>query len=114
MAQHKIKRVLAYSSIGHAGFLMLGVLSFSFQGIASLFFYFTVYSLGSLGIFASIIYLTGKKEVLYFDDLKKVLVGTSRLLIFFLFRKLGWINLLQGAFIANSTCFMHEMEIFNF
>ena len=56
LAQHKIKRVLAYSSIGHAGFLMLGVLSFSFQGIASLFFYFTVYSLGSLGIFASIIY----------------------------------------------------------
>ena len=70
LAQHKIKRVLAYSSIGHAGFLMLGVLSFSFQGIASLFFYFTVYSLGSLGIFASIIYLTGKKEVLYFEDLR--------------------------------------------
>ena len=106
LAQHKIKRVLAYSSIGHAGFLMLGVLSFSFQGIASLFFYFTVYSLGSLGIFASIIYLTGKKEVLYFDDLRGLGFShplTSSLLIFFLFSLAG--IPLTGGFIGKLYLF---------
>ena len=85
---------------------MLGVLSFSFQGIASLFFYFTVYSLGSLGIFASIIYLTGKKEVLYFDDLRGLGFShplTSSLLIFFLFSLAG--IPLTGGFIGKLYLF---------
>ena len=111
LAQHKIKRVLAYSSIGHAGFLMLGVLSFSFQGIASLFFYFTVYSLGSLGIFASIIYLTGKKEVLYFDDLRGLGFShplTSSVLIFFLFSLAG--IPLTGGFIGKLYLFYAGLQ----
>ncbi len=111
LAQHKVKRVLAYSSISHAGFLMLGVLSFSFQGIASLFFYFTVYSLGSLGVFASIIYLTGKKEVLYFDDLRGLGFSyplTSSLLIFFLFSLAG--IPITGGFIGKLYLFYASLQ----
>lgn len=69
MVQTKIKRVLAYSSIAHAGFLMMGLLSFKSNGIIFMFFYFTIYTFSNLGIFASFIYLTGKKEIIYFEDL---------------------------------------------
>ena len=70
LVQNKIKRVLAYSSISHSGFLILGILSFSVDGLSSLIFYFVVYTFASLGVFASIIYLTGKKDEVCFDDLK--------------------------------------------
>ena len=39
LAQKNVKRMLAYSSIAHAGYAMIGVVAFSQLGIASVVFY---------------------------------------------------------------------------
>jgi NADH-quinone oxidoreductase subunit N len=47
-----IKRMLAYSSVGHAGFLLLGVIAFSSEGLAATMFYLLAYGLTTIGCFA--------------------------------------------------------------
>ena len=52
IAQTDIKRMLAYSSIAHAGFILLGVIAVSEAGIASTMFYLAAYGFATLGAFA--------------------------------------------------------------
>ena len=58
IAQTNIKRMLAYSTIAHVGYLLLGVLSGSDSGYASAMFYTIVYALMSLGGFGMIMLLS--------------------------------------------------------
>ncbi|MFN8125400.1 MAG: NADH-quinone oxidoreductase subunit NuoN [Candidatus Nanopelagicales bacterium] len=51
LAQSDIKRMLAYSSIAHAGFLLLGVIAVTPDGLASTMFYLVTYGLATLGAF---------------------------------------------------------------
>jgi NADH-quinone oxidoreductase subunit N len=57
IAQDNIKRMLAYSTIAHMGFLLLGVLAASRDGYAGAMFYAIVYALMSMGAFGMIILL---------------------------------------------------------
>ena len=52
IVQTDVKRMLAYSSIAHAGFVLVGVLSFSAQGIGATLFYLVVYGFATVGAFA--------------------------------------------------------------
>jgi NADH-quinone oxidoreductase subunit N len=54
-----IKRMLAYSSIGHAGFLLLGVIAFSSEGLAATMFYLLAYGLTTIGCFAIVMLVRG-------------------------------------------------------
>ncbi len=47
--QTNIKRLLAYSSIGHTGFALMAIVTFSEQGISSLVFYLAVYAIANVG-----------------------------------------------------------------
>lgn len=47
--QVNIKRMLAYSSIGHTGFALMAVVTFSTQGISALSFYLFAYALANIG-----------------------------------------------------------------
>ena len=58
IAQTNLKRMLAYSTISHMGFLLLGVLSGNNEGFASAMFYVVVYVLMSLGTFGMILLLS--------------------------------------------------------
>jgi NADH-quinone oxidoreductase subunit N len=58
IAQTNIKRMLAYSTIAHMGFLMIGVLSGSIEGYGSAMFYAVIYVLMSLGGFGMIMLLS--------------------------------------------------------
>ncbi|PHS24938.1 MAG: NADH-quinone oxidoreductase subunit NuoN [Methylophaga sp.] len=58
IAQTNLKRMLAYSTISHVGFMLLGVLSGSQEGYAAAMFYALVYSLMSLGAFGMIILMS--------------------------------------------------------
>ncbi|MEQ6118983.1 NADH-quinone oxidoreductase subunit N [Reichenbachiella sp. MALMAid0571] len=49
--QNNAKRMMAYSSIAHAGFLVIGVIVQSEFGLQSVIFYSVVYSLMNLGVF---------------------------------------------------------------
>ena len=50
--QRQLKRMLAYSSIGHAGYLLVAVATGSALGGAAFLFYATVYTLMTVGAFA--------------------------------------------------------------
>ena len=58
IAQSNIKRMLAYSTISHVGFIFLGLLAGSQQGYASAMFYSIVYALTAAGAFGIIIILS--------------------------------------------------------
>lgn len=58
IAQTNLKRMFAYSTIAHMGFLLLGVLSGGIDGYGSAMFYAVVYVLMSLGGFGMIMLLS--------------------------------------------------------
>ena len=58
IAQQNIKRMLAYSTVGHVGFLSLGIVAGTEAGLASAFFYTVVYVLMSLAGFGMIMLLS--------------------------------------------------------
>jgi NADH-quinone oxidoreductase subunit N len=49
--QNNLKRLLAYSSIAHAGYMLLGVVVLSNEGVAAVLIYFVVYLFMNLGAF---------------------------------------------------------------
>ena len=51
VAQTDVKRMLAYSSIAHAGFILVGVIAVSEAGISSTLFYLVAYGFATLGAF---------------------------------------------------------------
>lgn len=52
MAQQRLKRLLAYSSIGHVGFMLMGFCCGTVEGIQALLIYIVIYMIMSCGIFA--------------------------------------------------------------
>ncbi|HXV10571.1 MAG TPA: NADH-quinone oxidoreductase subunit NuoN [Burkholderiales bacterium] len=58
IAQTNLKRMLAYSTIGHMGFLLLGILSGDLAGYSAAMFYVIVYVLMNLGSFGMILLLS--------------------------------------------------------
>jgi NADH:ubiquinone oxidoreductase subunit 2 (subunit N) len=57
MSQHKIKRLLAYSSIGHIGYILLGLSCATIEGIEALFIYLIIYVIMTINLFAIILSL---------------------------------------------------------
>lgn len=58
IAQTNIKRMLAYSSVSHMGFFLLGVINATPNGYGSALFYVIVYAVMSLGAFGMVILLS--------------------------------------------------------
>jgi NADH-quinone oxidoreductase subunit N len=52
LRQSNVKRMLAYSTVGHTGFLFTAVAAHSEQGTRALLYYLTIYSLMNVGAFA--------------------------------------------------------------
>jgi len=57
ITQDNVKRMLAYSSIGHAGYVLLGVLAVSDMGLYGVLVYSVVYVFATLGIWATVLML---------------------------------------------------------
>lgn len=51
LAQTSLRRLLAYSAIGHAGYLLLGLIAHTPQSLAALLYYVFTYALAVLGAF---------------------------------------------------------------
>jgi NADH-quinone oxidoreductase subunit N len=58
IAQTNLKRMLAYSTISHVGFLLLGILAGTAQGYSAAMFYTITYALMAVGGFGMIILLS--------------------------------------------------------
>ena len=66
IVQKNIKRLLAYSSIAHAGYMLMGVVVLSGDGLRSVLFYLAVYLFMNLGAFLVVIAIadsTRKEEI---------------------------------------------------
>ena len=71
IAQTNIKRMLAYSTISHVGFIMLGFMSGSIIGVGSVLFYIACYVLMTLAAFGLLISISTKdSDIELINDLK--------------------------------------------
>ena len=66
IAQTNIKRMLAYSSIAHAGYLLVALVAANQLGAVSLLYYLLAYTLMNLGAFGVVI-LVGRKKDSYLN-----------------------------------------------
>jgi NADH-quinone oxidoreductase subunit N len=57
LTQDNVKRLLAYSSIAHAGYVLVGVLALNEMGLWAVVFYLLAYSFITLGAFGTVILL---------------------------------------------------------
>jgi len=72
LTQKNIKRLLAYSSIAHAGYAMIGVVAFSQLGISSSIFYLIAYIMTNLlafGIVGIVGHVTGSDDLSAYNGL---------------------------------------------
>jgi NADH-quinone oxidoreductase subunit N len=72
--QTNIKRMLAYSSIAHAGYILTGLVSYTKGGISAMMYYMLLYIFANIGAFASITAFTnqtGKEDIKDFKGMWK-------------------------------------------
>ncbi len=75
IGQTNIKRLIAYSSIGHVGYALAGLATGSNEGIQSSVIYITIYILMNLGLFSCLLMMKRNDE--YFEDIED-LSGMSK------------------------------------
>lgn len=74
LAQKNIKRLLAYSSIAHAGYILIGFVSWSILGMTSVVFYLIAYlmtNLAAFGVVTTVSHITGKDEIASYAGLSR-------------------------------------------
>ena len=93
LRQQNVKRMLAYSAIAHAGYLLAAFAGIGSIGIAAASFYIAAYAAMNVGIFAVITLVAGYDEHLsLIDDFRGLMYRSpflSSLLIFFLISLIG-------------------------
>ncbi len=62
LTQMNIKRLLAYSSIAHAGYLLTGLAAGTTEASSALVFYLAAYTLTTMGVFAILLYIGKRGE----------------------------------------------------
>jgi NADH-quinone oxidoreductase subunit N len=62
LRQKNIKRMLAYSSVGHAGYMLMGIVSDSYDGVSGIVYYSLAYTFTQIGAFTVIAILERKDE----------------------------------------------------
>lgn len=93
LRQQNVKRMLAYSSIAHAGYLLAAFAGIGTIGIAAAAFYTAAYAAMNVGIFAVVTLVSGYDEHLpLIDDFRGLIYRApllGSLLIFFLISLIG-------------------------
>jgi NADH-quinone oxidoreductase subunit N len=90
--QQNLKRFLAFSSISQAGYLLLGFISGSQTGMASVIYYILVYifsNLGAFGVVAAVSNTIGKENIDDYNGLYKTNPGLSLVMLLALFSLAG-------------------------
>ncbi|MGC8873201.1 MAG: NADH-quinone oxidoreductase subunit N [Chloroflexia bacterium] len=100
LPQRNVKRLLAYSSIAHAGYMLIAVVLSSAEGLQALFYYLFAYVLTNVGAFATVVAISrhvGSEDLEAFAGLSKrslPLAGALTILFF----SLGGVPPLAGFF----------------
>ena len=94
LSQRNIKRMLAYSSIAHAGYLLVAVVTGTAEGAAALVFYLLAYTLATVGAFAVVLALGAGPEratdVTEYAGLFSVRPGLAMAMAVFMLALLGF------------------------
>jgi NADH-quinone oxidoreductase subunit N len=100
LTQKNIKRLLAYSSIAQAGYILMGLAAFSGEGTAATLFYLGMYTLTNLAAFGAIVMvarISGSEAIADFSGLSRRAPGLA-LVLLVAFLSLGGIPPLAGFF----------------
>jgi NADH-quinone oxidoreductase subunit N len=91
IAQTSVRRVLAYSAIGHAGYMLIALAVHSRETLIAAVYYVITYALATLGAFAVLCALEGEKidSIADFRGLGKRAPGVSICLLIFLLSLAG-------------------------
>mgnify|MGYP006271697283 CR=1 FL=1 len=93
IAQQNIKRMLAYSTIGHVGFILLGLLTGTTEGYSAALFYTVIYTLMGLGAFGVVVILsrngTEAEDLMDFKGLAERNVWLAMLMALIMFSMAG-------------------------
>ncbi|MGC2061742.1 MAG: NADH-quinone oxidoreductase subunit N [Thermodesulfovibrionales bacterium] len=93
LSQTNIKRMLAYSSIAHAGYALLGIIAGTADGMASVMVYMLVYAFMNIGAFAVIIMLRSGDvrgdNISDYEGLSKTHPLAAALMLIFMFSLTG-------------------------
>jgi NADH-quinone oxidoreductase subunit N len=112
LMQSNIKRLLAYSSIAHAGYVLVALTARSDIGTAAAMFYLASYALMNIGAFAAVSHLSGKGEKYQsVDDFSGLAVKqpfTAAMLTIFMLSLIG--VPLTGGFFGKFYIFKAALE----
>ena len=87
--QTNIKRMLAYSSIAHAGYALLGVIAGTNEGLSSMMTYLLIYAFMNIGAFSIVILLDKGEEIKDYQGLSKSHPLVAALMLVFMFSLTG-------------------------
>jgi NADH-quinone oxidoreductase subunit N len=112
LRQTNVKRMLAYSSIAHAGYVMVALAARSTIGTAAAMFYLAAYAFMNIGAFAAVTHLSGKGErfqnIKDFAGLGRKQPATAGMLTVFLLSLIG--VPLTGGFFGKFYIFRAALE----
>ncbi len=112
LLQSNVKRMLAYSSIAHAGYVLVALTARSQVGTAAAMFYLAAYAFMNVGAFSVVAYLSGKGEryqnIEDFAGLGQKQPLTSAMLSIFLLSLIG--VPLTGGFFGKFYIFKAALE----
>ncbi|MBI5076651.1 MAG: NADH-quinone oxidoreductase subunit N [Nitrospirae bacterium] len=93
LSQTNIKRMLAYSSIAHAGYMLVGIIAGTPDGMASVLNYMFIYAFMNIGAFAIIVMLRTEgfkgEEITDYEGLAKTHPTAAALMLIFMFSLTG-------------------------
>jgi NADH-quinone oxidoreductase subunit N len=111
LSQRNIKRLLAYSSIAHAGYALIGVAAATTLGMTSVIFYLVVYvitNLAAFGIVTSFSRITGSDDISAYAGLSRRAPGLSLALLVTFLSLAGMPPL--GGFVAKVFVFAAAVD----
>ncbi len=89
IVQTNIKRMLAYSSIAHAGYMLLGVISGTAEGLSAMMTYLLIYAFMNMGAFAVVIMLEKGEEIKSYEGLSTSRPLLAGMMLVFMFSLTG-------------------------
>jgi NADH-quinone oxidoreductase subunit N len=92
IVQNNVKRLLAYSSIAHAGYILVGLVAATGTGATAVLFYVIVYAitnLGAFGVVAALASRAGGDDLEHFDGMAKRAPFLSLLMLIFILSLAG-------------------------
>ncbi|HXA49588.1 MAG TPA: NADH-quinone oxidoreductase subunit N [Candidatus Acidoferrum sp.] len=112
LLQTNIKRMLAYSSIAHAGYVLVALTARNNDGTAAVMFYLAAYALMNIGAFAAVAHLSGKGDrFVNIDDFKGLARKQPLTAAMFTVFLLSFIGVpLTGGFLGKFYIFRAALE----